>query len=350
MLGDAEVLRASGHEVTVAFDTRRPGNLREACRARDLPIAEGLKLSRVSGPWESWRDVVALRRSLVAGVDLVHTHFSHDHHLALLAARGLHARVRIVRSLEAEGTGSLWALRRTDGLELPFEALAQSERLRGMGERVAVLPSAVDPERFSPGRSSKLRHRMGLGLDAALIGIVARLKPERRHAELIEAFAHVVAKAPQARLVIIGRGEGQAALERQVADLGLQNLCLFAGYWEGDDLVEAYRGLDLAVWLANGNDGGARGVLEAMAIGLPVVAYATPPMSEQLTEGCGVLVPAGDTGQLAVRLGDLVQDIGLRAAIGARAREQVLARYTWEQRGPALLAFYARVRGLPAAR
>ncbi len=348
MLGDAEVLKAAGHEVTIGFDTRRPGNLRDACRARNLPIAEELKLSRVSGPWESWRDVVALRRRLVTDVDLVHAHFSHDHHVALLAARGLRARVRIVRSLESETTGSAWALRRTDGLEVPFEELARSERLRLTG-RVSVLPGAVDAARFAPGRSLKLRDRLGMAPDAPLIGIVARLRLERLHSELIEAFGRVIVRVPQARLVIVGRGEGQEALERQVADLGLAKVCLFAGYWAGDDLVEAYRALDVAVWLANGNDGGARGVLEAMAVELPVAAYATPPMNEQLSEESGVLVPPGDVASLANALVRLVEDAGSREAIGKRARQRVLGRYTRSQRGTALLAFYERVRGLPAA-
>jgi glycosyltransferase involved in cell wall biosynthesis len=350
MLGDAVVLRAAGHRVTIGLDTRRPGNLREICEARDLSVAHELKLSRISGPFESWRDIRALRRRLIAEVDLVHTHFSHDHHLALLAARGLRRRVRIVRSLESAGTGSVFALRRTDGIEVPYQALAESERLRRLGKPVGVLPGAVDPSRFSPGRSSRLRTALGVPFDAPLIGIVARIKPDRRHSDLVDAFARVVQEVPQARLAIIGRGEGLPALERRVARLDLRGRVLFAGYWAGEDLVDAYRGLDVAAWLVAGNDGGARGVLEAMAVGLPVVAYAQPPMDEQLAEGSGVLVPAGDIGALARKLAELVQGAGLRAVIGNRARERVLARYTWAQRGPALLSFYESVMGVPPNR
>ena len=283
MLGDARVLREAGHEVTIALDTRRPGNLGAACHALELPIADEIKLSRISGPWESWRDVVALRRRLVGGVDLVHTHFSHDHHLALLAARGLRARARIVRSLESEASGSRWALRRTDGIEVPSEPLAQSLRCRGgSGERSpscqvrSIRRGSVAEER----PSSVARPTWGRGPGMShLSGSSPGLGPERRHGELIEAFARVVEREPRARLAIIGRGEGLPALEQQAAKLGLKERCLFAGYWAGDDLVAAYRGLDVAVWLANGNEiGGARSVLEAMAIGVPVVAYATPPM------------------------------------------------------------------------
>ena len=349
MLGDAITLQEAGHRVTVAVDTRRPGNLLEACQANGLDVAPELRLSRVSGPWEAWRDVRRLRRRMRAGVDLVHAHFSHDHHLTLLAARGLRQGMRIVRSLESDATGNAFALRHTDGIEVPFQALAGVARLRPLHERIAVLPGAIDPSRFSPGRSSRLRTALGVAFDAPLIGIVSRIKPERRHADLVEAFARMAQEVPQARLAIIGRGEGLPALQRHVARLGLRERALFAGYWAGGDLVEAYRGLDVAVWLASGNDGGARGVLEAMAVGLPVVAYDAPPMDEQLADGSGVLVPPGDVAALARKLAELAQGAGLRAVIGNRARERVLARFTWAQRGPALLSFYDRVGGLPPA-
>jgi glycosyltransferase involved in cell wall biosynthesis len=349
MLGDAVALRDAGHRVTIGIDTRRAGNLLEACQKRGLTVAEELKLSRVSGLWESWRDIRALRRRLTAEVDLVHTHFSHDHHLALFAARGLRRRVRIVRSLESATTGSTFALRRTDGIEVPFQALAESERLRSLGKTIRVLAGAVDPARFAPGRSPRLRSALGVPFDAPLIGIVSRIKPDRRHSDLVDAFARIAQEVPQARLAIIGRGEGTAALERQVGRLGLRGRVLFAGYWGGEDLVDAYRGLDVAVWLAPGNDGGARGVLEAMAVGLPVVAYSTPPMDEQLTDRSGVLVAPGDIEGLARKLVELAQGHGLRAVIGNRARERVLARYTWAQRGPALLSFYEGLPGVPPA-
>ena len=99
-------------------------------------------------------------------------------------------------------------------------------------------------------------------------------------------------------------------------------------------------GLDVAVWLAPGNDGGARGVLEAMAVGLPVVAYDRPPMSTQLADGAGVLVAPPE---LEGALLKLLRDPAERTAIGVRARERVLERYTAAARVPALIAFYEGV-------
>lgn len=351
LLGDAELLRAEGHEVTVACDTG-PGNLVEIATGRGFPVASELRLSRRSGPLEMLRDVAALRRRLRAGVDLVHAHFSHDHHMVLLAARGLGPGLRIVRSLETEQSGSRWALRRSDGLEVPCQAVLAAPRLARFRRegRVVAIASAVDPARFSAGPSNRLREQLNLSATTPLVGIVARIKPERRHADLLAAFVQVGRVLPSAVLAIIGRGEGLPAIEAQVAALGLSGRVRFAGYWARDELVEAYRGLDVAVWLALGNDGGARGVLEAMAVGLPVVAYDLPPMSEQLGQGAGRLVPAGNVTALAEALADLLSDPAQRAALGAAARERVLERFTRARRSATLLSFYARVSELPKVR
>src|SRR5690606_37688854 len=102
MLEDALVLRAAGHEVTVAFDTRRPGSLRARVEEAGLPIEEALDLCRQPAAGKIAGDVRALRAGLEAGRwDTVHTRFSHDHHVALLALSGLErAGFRLLRSCE----------------------------------------------------------------------------------------------------------------------------------------------------------------------------------------------------------------------------------------------------------
>src|SRR5205807_3430777 len=73
MLHDAHALRAAGHTVHLACDTRRPGNLVEAIRALGFPLAEELHLCQSPGAVEVWRDIRALRARLRAeSYDLVH--------------------------------------------------------------------------------------------------------------------------------------------------------------------------------------------------------------------------------------------------------------------------------------
>lgn len=355
LLGDARLLVAAGHVVTVAHDTRREGTLAPAIEAAGFARAAELALCREVRPLDLARDVRRLRARL-RDVDLVHAHFSHDHHVALLAAAGLRHKVRLIRSAENEanlrpGFGRGLAYRRSDGIEVATKERA--ERLVATfgldPARIAALPGAVDAERFSPGEApSRLRATLGVPPEVPLFGIVARVKPDRRHADLVAALALARPDAPELRIAVIGRGEGEPALRAEVERLGLGRSVLFAGYWAGDDLVEAYRGLDAAVWLAEGNDGSCRGVLEAMAVGLPVIAGNEGASSEIVEEGkTGLLVAPGDVSALAAALTRLAKEPRERRALGEAGRARVRDRYVWRERGRALLELYERIRELP---
>ena len=104
-----------------------------------------------------------------------------------------------------------------------------------------------------------------------MAGIISRIKPEQLRHRLIRAFREVRAAVPEAELLVIGRGEFEPDLRGLVASLGLDGTVIFAGYRAGNELPDAYRALDVMVWLAEGNNGACRSVLEAMATGLPVV-------------------------------------------------------------------------------
>ncbi len=350
LLGDAEILRAAGHEATVAFDGVRPGNAIAEAEARGFRLVPGLALCREATPARVAGDLWKLRRFLPGGVEAVHAHFSHDHHLALLAAAG--TKVKVIRAVEAEANlEPTWArrlaYRKTDGFEVATRARARAlaGRFGIAPERIAVLPGAVDAARFTPEGPSSLRERFGLGAGAPVVGIVARMKPERRHRELIAAFGEVLRDVPGATLAVVGRGEEEPVLREAAAGLG--EACIFAGYWGGAALPEAYRALDVAVWLADGNDGSARGVLEAMACGVPVVAAAGGAAEEVVTADCGRIVPAGDAGKLARAIGELLARPEERRAMGAAARRRAAGGFTWARRGAALLDFYARIAGSP---
>jgi glycosyltransferase involved in cell wall biosynthesis len=356
MLGDAEQLRAQGHEVELGIDTFQPGNLREVAAGHGFRL-EPLVLSRRVRPGHVLDDLRALRRLLPA-FGLVHAHFAHDHLVCLWASRELRSGIRIVRAVETSSqfTPSLarrWAYRHTDGFEV-----STAERKRWMEEhfgipadRVAILPGAVDADRFSPasGGPGRLRQALGLGPRAQVIGMVARLKPERQQSALIAAFAALRPRFPEARLVFIGRGEGEAALREEVRSFGLGDAASFAGYWQGADLVEAYRGLDVAVWLSEGNDGTSRAVLEAMAVGLAVVAGRRHAMIDLIEDGrTGLLVEPNDVPALTGALEQLLEDPAQRRRLGSSARERVVANHTWERRGQSLVAFYQRLLRLPS--
>jgi glycosyltransferase involved in cell wall biosynthesis len=111
--------------------------------------------------------------------------------------------------------------------------------------------------------------------------------------------------------------------------------------------VEAYRALDAAVWLREGNDGACRGVLEAMACGVPVIAGDEGAPAELVRDGEeGRVVDAADTGEIASALAGLLGDATAARRMGAAARARA-EQFTPARAAEETLAFWRRLRELP---
>src|SRR5207302_9940642 len=201
------------------------------------------------------------------------------------------------------------------------------ERLLAQGfdsSRVSSVAAGVDAQWFTPGRAPRLREQWGVPVTAPLAGIVARMKPERGHRALLACFAKALAQVRDAHLVLVGRGEDEEAL-REIARRLAPERIHFGGYLRGPGLVEAYRALDVGVWLREGNDGACRGVLEAMACGVPVIAGSEGAPAELVRDGQeGRVVDAGDAARIAGAIAQLLGDpAGLRRmGIAARSRAE----------------------------
>ncbi|MCE9672980.1 glycosyltransferase [Myxococcus stipitatus] len=259
--------REAGHEVTVAVDRRRrdiPAEEPAVPRLRELGLLdeEGLELSVKSPPWSLWRD---WRRLKARAVDVVHSHFSHDH---LLARWGRPEGAVLVRSLHAPRSlrSSLPA---ADAYTVPASSLLP--RMRELGRVARVLPALVDA-RFHPAKDKQaLRRELGLE-GTPVVGMVSTFQPSRRHAVGVEAFALYRKARADARLVLVGDGGLVARTQQHVEALGLSPWVTFAGYRQGDDFARWLSALD-EVWLLGlGNDWSARAAAQARACGVRVVA------------------------------------------------------------------------------
>ena len=348
-------LRARGHDVDVAVDTRRPGDLRERLAHLGIEVRTDLALTTKGFPPALLRDAPRLRQ-IAPAFDVVHAHFSNDHAVALLALRRGGERPRVVRtvhssrSLQARFLQRV-AYHRTDGTIAVCTAHARvlAERFRIPSDRLLVTRGAVDPLRFSP-EGPDLRAELEIDDGAPVVGIVSRVKPERRHGELLAAFRQICDRLPEARLVIVGRGEGLPALRTRVAEQGLTRQVVFAGYRTGHELASAYRTLDVKVLLAEGNDGTCRALLEAMACGRAVVAYDFGAPADAVVPGVtGLLVREGDVAALAGAMADLLGDRVRSPAMGAAARERIRTSFREDARAAEIEGFLARLLSMPRA-
>jgi glycosyltransferase involved in cell wall biosynthesis len=158
-----------------------------------------------------------------------------------------------------------------------------------------------------------------------LVGVFGRLAPVKNYPMFLQA-ARLVLREEPAKFVIVGDGPERARLERVAADLGITADVHFTGW-----LLNPYPLLaatDVVVSTSS-TEGFPVGLLEAMALGRPVVATDVGAVREIVREGVtGLLVPSGDAPALAGAIVRLLQDSSLCHSLGARGREVARAEFS----------------------
>lgn len=224
------------------------------------------------------------------------------------------------------------------------------ERLREAGyppTRLRLLPNAVDLTRFAPVQSPRVDGSSPPShASTARVVFVGRLVPVKALPVLIEAWRGVAARHPHAELVIAGDGPQRAALEAQVRASALEERVRFLG--EVRD-VAAVLGSAAVYVQPSYTEGLSNAVLEAMAVGLPVVASRISGNEDLIRDDDnGLLVPAGDAPALARALNTLLDDPARAAQMGLRARQQIEQRYSVPAVVTQLLDAYRGARGVAA--
>ena len=197
------------------------------------------------------RELVAwLRRE---EIDLVHAHMFRAEvvgtRAAVAAGTGvILATVHSSRVRSDEDVRLLASLTPSmDRLIVPSEAIARKVRAEGRdGARFAVVPNGVDLSRFTgPARPCALRGEFGIPSSAPLLGVVARLAPEKGHRFLLEALPAILSAVPEAWLAVVGEGSEADALRAQAASLGVADRVVFTG--RRDDVSSVTADLTIAL-------------------------------------------------------------------------------------------------------
>lgn len=210
--------------------------------------------------------------------------------------------------------------------------------------RLAVIPNPVDVGLFRPSLALRLqaRKRLQVPQQALLIGVVARLSPQKRPELAIDLLARLRGRFPDLYLVLAGSGPLEATLRAQAERLGVTPWVIFTGFI--DDVHELMPALDLHLLMSR-NEGFGIATVEAMACGVPAVATDVPG-SADILRGCagGMLIPAQDLDAAATAVGDLLADPARRAEMGRYGRQEAVSRYSTDIIGKQVAAFYD---GLP---
>lgn len=302
-------------------------------------------------------------------LDVVHAHYAVPHstsvYLAKQASSGrsfksittLHGtdvtRVGVESSIQRINR---FAVEASDGVTVPSVFLRDAAR-RDLGlcekTNIEVLPNFINTDHFRPADT---RHREALGRlfngdstpigpDERVLVHVSNFRPVKRVGDAVEAFHRIQAARP-ARLLLVGDGPERAEVAAKVRALGLGRKVCFLGTMV--EFAEIIRHADLFI-LPSETESFGLAALEALASGVPVVAYNVGGLPEVVRNGeTGRLTPVGDVQAMAEAAIELLADDGRHASFSRAARADALHRFTLGAALDRYEAYYRRVVGLPS--
>jgi glycosyltransferase involved in cell wall biosynthesis len=286
------------------------------------------------------REILQLRPALL------HACLSYANLLAVAAARGA-GFPPVVVSQRSSYENTLSPLRRA--LARTTQRLAAHVVVNSQAARNEEIAAGFAPDRISHIANGievppqLATDRNDLGLPAGPLALcVAQLAPEKGHADLLAAWPRVRSAIPAALLALVGDGALRPSLESEARRLGVHDSVLFLGFRHP---AAPYLAAADVVVLASRTEGMPNALLEAMALGKPVVATRVGGVPELVSDGeSGVLAPPGDPAALAAALaGALASD--RREAMGEAGRRRVRDHFSAARMIRETQAVYERVLG-----
>jgi glycosyltransferase involved in cell wall biosynthesis len=343
----ALALRRKGYEVVVACSIA--GDLSAALEEADIPVRPLLRrlVKRRLSPAYAWR----LRRLLLGGerFDLVHAHIYASAVAAAIATLGTGIPLVITEHTEASWQTwrarwvSRWVYRRAERMIAVSTPIRRRliERDGVHPDLITIVPNAVvsAPEARSEEPPTGLRER-------PLVGVVARLQPEKGVANFLKASARVAPQFPEAHFVIAGDGPLRQELVALAEALGLENRVHFLGF--RSDASALMGSLDVLV-VPSLTEGSPLVTLEAMAAGVPVVASAVGGIPDQVRHDKeGLLVPPGDTGAMGAVIVALLRDPARARSLGEAGRRRATSEFSHAVMVQRIEDVYRDILGQPA--
>jgi glycosyltransferase involved in cell wall biosynthesis len=275
------------------------------------------------------------------GADVVHAHMYRAEVIATQAAWRLAALgrrrpyiVSTVHSSRIRSDEDRALLRRLtpkiDQLVAVSKAIVRKIQDEGrVGAPVSLIYNGVDLQRYVDQEACcTLHEEYDIPDGAPIVGVVARLEPEKGHPTLLEAWPRVLERVPNAHLMIVGEGSRREALEAQVVDLGLTKHVTLTG--RRDDIPSVTAALDVAV-LPSYREAQGLSILEAMALSRPVVASNVGGIPEMIESGeTGLLVPPHDAVALADAIARLLTDHPYADTLARAGHDLVYERFCVE--------------------
>ncbi len=269
----------------------------------------------------NWGGIEAVVAARFAGVPVV-VHSEHGYELDMRSGLPLHRR--LLRHAVYRMAGAVATV---------------TEELRDYHARqawwdpaaVKVLYNGIDGQEFRPQPQVRddVRRRLGIPVDALVVGWVGRMVPLKDLTTLLKAAEALVSETPSLHVVLVGSGSELSRLQDYAAHSPqLSGRVVFPG--TVDCVADLLNAMDIFV-LPTLMEGMSNTLLEALAVGLPVVATRVGGNPEVVADGvCGYLFPPQDVPGLVSQLRTLLRDPRLRTEFGRAARERALRHFSLE--------------------
>jgi glycosyltransferase involved in cell wall biosynthesis len=297
-------------------------------------------------------------------MQIVHGHHGRDLWPAILAARLSGARPKIVLTRHLAKSPGAWASRhfllsQCDALiavsgfvakvlrEGVFEPQSPEEERRarpalcGNHGKIRVIYGGIDTTRFRPGEAGDTRRELGLAPEHYAFAVVGayHLPRGKGQREFLTAAARIHRKTPNARFLIIGRGDMGELLQADIARLGLTGKAWLTGH--ASDMPQVMNAIDCLVHPQIGTEAFGLVVCQAHACGKPVIASALDGIPEAFAAAhYGQLVSAGDIEALAGAMASQAREPKLGPAQAEEMHRRVGQAFSLEQMGAKVLRLY----------
>lgn len=239
----------------------------------------------------------------------------------------------------------------TDRITVNAQAI-RGDLVKALGipdSKISTIYNGIDLKKIPTfGVNGKYRHEWNISEKARCVVMIARMAPQKDHETFLRAARLVLREEPDAYFVLVGDGPLRKNLEDLAKGLGIANQVRFAG--ERRDIWEILQHVDLFV-LATHFEGCSNVILEAMAVGKPVVATDAGGNSELIEEGkTGFLVGRQNAEDLAKKILRLLRDPEGSQKMGIAAKQRIEENFTLAQTVRATESLYLELVGEGAAK
>jgi L-malate glycosyltransferase len=332
--------------------------LREGRLAHELR-SFGVAVQVVSEQQKSFPQVVAECSAFVRSrnIQVLHSH-SYKENLIALSLSHICNVPHLVRTehghpepYSAVRNLKHWCVLTADRLAAKYTAaqilsvssdLGEYWKTRANPRNVTVLRNAVDLERvnssFSPAEA---KQRLGIPGDSFVVGIAARLECIKRHDLFIATAKYLAERIPRSSFIIAGGGRQKESLQRLILEAGLQERVALLG--ERNDVYDVLRAMDILL-ICSDHEGIPMVMLEAMALGVAVVARRVGGMPEVIRHGVnGILVPSDSPVELGRACWAIFKRPRFRANLTQIACDEIHRRYSAEKHARSVVELYQSI-------